>query len=144
MANFRGKSTRKGVPVRHEDDASGPQKDAFFRALAGQFEPSIKEAAAKAGLTKKQVEYALKHDPDFAQRFQTWKTSMLDLVEDRALQVAISGDGAMIRFVLQSERPEKYSPAAKKASPLDKIESLEDLKSLTDEELAQLQSECQG
>jgi hypothetical protein len=144
MANFRGKSTRRGTPVRHEDDVSEPQKDVFFRELSRQFEPSVKEAAVKAGITRRQVEHALKHDADFAQRFNAWKTSMLDGVEDQALRLALAGDGAMVRFILQAQRPEKYSQAAKKASPIDKIESIEDLKSLTDEELEQLQSECQG
>lgn len=142
--SFRGRASRRGRAAPYEQEVSDAQKALFLKTLDGQFEPSVKDAAVKAGITRKQLEKALSTDREFAARFAAWKHGVLDGVEDRALQQAMAGDGAMIRFILQAERPEKYSAKAAKPGIADKIESLEDLKKLTDEELEQLRAECGG
>lgn len=129
-----------GSPEVLSDDAPAEKVERFFAELDKQLQYDPVSAARAAGLTKLQYE-TLARRKDVEERLRAFRASLLDQIEDAAVRQALAGDGAMIRFVLQSERPEKYGTKAGGKTP-GTVRTFEDLKALTDEELAQLEAEC--
>jgi hypothetical protein len=127
----------KGRAVAPLDEPTDAQIAKFLGTLESSFEPSIVEAGKAAGINRKQYESLLAKNKAFAAQIQEWADTQRDQIEERARQLALKGDPSMIRFILQSEMPEKYGNKGK-LDITHRITSPEDLKQLTDEELEQL------
>lgn len=125
-----GKS--RGVPAPYVQDASEHQKAAYLRnARAGSH---AGEARRKAGLSKDDFQRAFDADPEFRKAVQDLDEYTLDRLEDAAYVAAHRGDGAMIRWLLENGRPEKFG---KKSSVkvTHQIQSAEDVRKMSDDDI---------
>jgi hypothetical protein len=119
------------------------QIDAILGNLDDDPGSTIWGACEKAGVTKAQ--YArLRTDPVFLAKLNAWRDSFAAVeVEQRAFGMALNGSEAMARLVLQARTPRYFPKQEVKVSPaeiLSRIRCPEDLRSLTDQQLAELKA----
>ena len=69
---------------------------------------NVRAAAQAAGIEWSTAYKARKREPAFAEAWEMAEQEALDLIEARAVQVALSGDPHMLMFFLKTRRPEKY------------------------------------
>jgi len=99
-----------GPPARFEP-ASGPQKEVFRRRMAQGC--SKNEARIKAGISWAQLKHAMASDPDLMTAIEESDDGFLNNIEEAAFAMAKSRDGAMVRWILEKRRPERYGNVAK-------------------------------
>lgn len=112
--------------------ASDAQKMIFLRNLKEG--KNVGEARKKAGISPEQFRRAQESDPDFSREIEDTERLFLDRVEMRAETLAMSGDGAMIRWFLEKRMPEKYGKTSK-VEVSHRFHSADDIKKLSDEDL---------
>jgi hypothetical protein len=69
---------------------------------------NVRAAAQAAGIEWSTAYKARKREPLFAEAWEMAEQEALDLIEARAMQVALSGDSHMLIFFLRTRRAEKY------------------------------------
>lgn len=116
--------------------------EAFFKCLADDpDEEGITGALTKSKISPDQLEWLLENSEEFFVRLQKWKKTRIDSLIDKAYKAASHGDTGMQRFLLSAEHPlfmrEKKGQVNLSLTP-------EDLKGLSDDELAELKRRCQA
>ena len=74
---------------------------------------NVRAAAHAAGVDWSTAYKARKREPDFAQAWDMAEEEALDLVEAKAMQLALGGDTRLLVFFLRTRRPEKYGDRAR-------------------------------
>lgn len=129
LKKYGAAATRKPA---HFEPASQPQKDIFLRRYRDG--DTAGEARKKAGITWAQFKHALASDPDFLQANEEVDEFFLDKLEEVARSMAHNKDGAMVRWILEKRRPEKYGQRAK-VEVSHRFASHDDIKKLSDEDI---------
>jgi len=96
------------MSVINLDDAS---KARFLTAL--ESEPREYSAAKISGVPIARVKQWYEDDPDFNLACQNCKELLLDELERKAVERALEGSEAMLKFILIAQRPDKFNPAIK-------------------------------
>lgn len=119
------------------EPASEPQKRIFLKNYRAT--SRLGEARMDAGITWAQYKHALADDPDFLSEHEDIDSFLLDKLQGVAESLALKGDGAMIRWILEARWPEKYGKKAK-VEHSHKFQSIEDIKALSDDDIM---AECE-
>ncbi|MCI0361720.1 MAG: hypothetical protein L0211_24815 [Planctomycetaceae bacterium] len=69
----------------------------------------LKRAAEAVGVSYRTVRSYVESDPEFASQVAAADEAGVDDLEMKATDVALKGDGPMLRFLLACKRPEKFS-----------------------------------
>ena len=125
---------RKGTPVAPIEAVSELQKSRFLDEF--RREHNITNALAKAKFDRAWLKRLKAEDKAFLEAYRAIDREWVDKVERKAYDVAIAGDSAMMRFLLQSRRSAKYGQKSKVDI------KIEDISKLSDEELAELINKC--
>lgn len=116
--------------------------EAFFKCLADDpDEGGITGALARAKISSEQFKALLESDEQFFDRFQQWDTARTDALVDQAYKAARHGDTGMQRFLLTAKHP-LFRP--EKKGQVNLSLTTDDLKKLSDDELAELKRRCQA
>lgn len=86
-----------------------PSRDwrpAFLAAFRNS--ANIRASAQAAGIDWSTAYRARKREPRFAEAWGMAEQEALDLLEARAMQLALGGDTHMLIFMLKTRRPEKF------------------------------------
>lgn len=133
MPSFVEVHRAKGASRAYFQPASEHQKKTYLDLVKQGMNPG--EARKKTKLTWALFKHALADDPAFREAHEDIDEYFLDRLEALAWDAARKGDGAMMRFLLVSGRPEKYGPKAAKVQLTHRFESIEDLKAMSDDDL---------
>ncbi|WP_422929026.1 hypothetical protein [Singulisphaera sp. PoT] len=126
--------SRKGTPVAPIEAVSELQKSRFLDEF--RREHNIPNALAKGGFDRPWLKRLLAEDKAFRDAFRAIRREWVEKIERKAFEVAAAGDGPMMRFILQSLRPNTYGQKSKVDI------KIEDISKLSDEELAELIKKC--
>lgn len=103
---------RRKVAINHwrpdVNNASDEWHDAFLNHYAKTL--NVLNAAALTGVSRRTVYNHLEQHPDFAERFEEARMSLVEQVEAVGFKLALKGDAGMIRFLLTHNDPERYQP----------------------------------
>lgn len=69
---------------------------------------TVLRAAEAVGVDPSTHREWLKNDPTYAEAFNAANGNVTERLEDRAIQMALSGNPTMLIFLLRSRAPEKY------------------------------------
>ena len=95
---------------------SAPQRAHDWRpAFLAAFRNSanVRAAAQAAGIDWSTAYKARKREPLFAEAWEMAEQEALDLLEARAMQLALAGDSHLLMFFLRTRRPEKFGDRAR-------------------------------
>jgi hypothetical protein len=81
-------------------------RPAFLAAFRNS--ANVRAAAQAAGIDWSTAYKARKREPLFAEAWEMAEQEALDLIEARAVQLALAGDSHLLMFFLRTRRPEKY------------------------------------
>jgi hypothetical protein len=111
-------------------------RSTFLRALAEQ--GTVSAACAAAAIDRSTAYRARQADEDFALAWADIESEVTEQLEEKAVEIALAGDGHLLRFLLQHRLPDKYGKTVK----LEHAGSIgRDLRSMSDAELADLEAE---
>jgi hypothetical protein len=74
---------------------------------------NVRASAQAAGVDWSTAYKARKREPRFALAWEMAEQEALDLLEARAMQLAMAGDAHLLMFLLRARRPEKYRDNAR-------------------------------
>lgn len=74
---------------------------------------NVRAAAGAAGIDWSTAYKARKRELAFAEAWEMAEQEALDLLEARAMQLALAGDTHLLMFFLRTRRPEKYGDRAR-------------------------------
>ena len=74
---------------------------------------NVRAAAHAAAVDWSTVYKARKREPEFAAAWDTAEQEALDLLEGKAMQLALAGDTRLLMFFLRTRRPERYGDRAR-------------------------------
>jgi hypothetical protein len=81
-------------------------RPAFLAAFRNS--ANVRAAAQAAGVDWSTAYRARKREPHFSEAWDAAENEALDLLEARAMQLALGGDSHMLIFLLKTRRPEKF------------------------------------
>ena len=123
---------RKGNAPRPFEPASEPQKRIFLRHLIDG--DGVGASRKAASLTWAQYKHALANDLEFAEAHQDIDSYFLHKLQDVAESMALKGDGAMIRWLLENLWSEKFGKKSK-VEHSHRFQSIDEIKALGDDEI---------
>jgi len=122
--------SRKGTPVPPLEAVSDLQKKRFLEEFAR--EHNITNALRKGGFDSKWLKRLKAEDRDFLEAYRAIDREWIHKVERKGYDMAVAGDGALIRFILSTRLRKKYG------SRTEVDVKVEDITKLSDEELAEM------
>lgn len=81
-------------------------RPAFLAAFRNS--ANVRASAQAAGVDWSTAYRARKREPRFNEAWEAAENEALDLLEARAMQLALGGDSHMLIFLLKTRRPEKF------------------------------------
>lgn len=125
-----GPSRHRAIP--EFQPASEAQKAIFLRRFEETRNVSI--ACKAAGIRRNLYNHALATDPEFRERHAEIDDFYIDKLEVIGWELAAKGSEAMLKFMLQSLRPEKFGGKTK-VEVSHRFQSVEDIRKMSDEDL---------
>lgn len=112
----KGGRRRDGKPVKTMDqhlrakwDYRPPDwRERVIRALYTN--PNLRSAGEVAGVSYQTLMTHRRNDPSFAMEIELARQACMDSLEGKGYDIAMGGDGQMLRWFLTHNRPEVYSP----------------------------------
>lgn len=104
--------TKRATPATRS--ARKPRRDwhaTFLGALEGK--GTVSAACKVAGISRSTAYRERQRDEDFAVAWADVESKVTDLLEHKALEVALGGDVRMLEFLLKARRPSLYRDTAR-------------------------------
>ena len=114
------------------EPATAEQKRIFLKHYARDRRAG--EARKKAELPYAKYKHALASDPEFLEAHREIDQFLCEKLQEVAETLAVRGDGAMVRWMMERLEPEKWD-RKQKVEVTHRLQSVEDVKKLSDEDI---------